>query len=152
MSDVKQIVRIVNTDILGGTKIFQALTKIHGVSYNFSNAVCNHLGLEKTKAVGSFENEEIKKIEEVVKNPLKYGLPRFIINRRADIETGEDKHLLGSDLKLRKEFDVKLMKKIKTYKGIRHALGLPVRGQGTKAHFRTGKSIGVKKAKKSKKS
>ncbi|MDP2973690.1 MAG: 30S ribosomal protein S13, partial [Candidatus Diapherotrites archaeon] len=36
-------------------------------------------------------------------------------------------------------------KKIKCYKGIRHAAGLPVRGQNTKAHFRHGKSVGVKK-------
>jgi len=152
MADVKQIVRIANTDILGNIKIFQALTKIHGVSYSFSNAICGYLGFDRAKVIGSFENDEIKKIEDAVKNPLKYGLPRFIINRRSDIETGEDRHLLGPDLKLRKEFDVKLMKKIKIYKGIRHALGLPVRGQGTKAHFRTGKSLGVKKSKKSKKS
>src|SRR3989344_6951100 len=131
MADVKQIVRIANTVILGNIKIFQALTKIHGVSYSFSNAICGYLCFDRAKVIGSFENDEIKKIEDAVKNPLKYGLPRFIINRRSDIETGEDRHLLGPDLKLRKEFDVKLMKKIKIYKGIRHALGLPVRGQGT---------------------
>ena len=74
-----------------------------------------------------------------------------MLNRRKDIETGEDKHLLGSDLKLRKEFDLKRMKNIRSYKGVRHALGLPVRGQSTRSHFHKGKSLGVKKPKKTKK-
>ena len=56
-------------------------------------------------------------------------------------------HLISTDLKLRKEFDIKFMKKIKSYKGMRHASGLPVRGQRTRAHFRTGTSLGVVKAK-----
>ena len=151
MNEVKQIVRIVNSDINGTTKLFFALTKIYGVSYNFSNAVCTYLNLDKLKPVGNLTEEEIKKIEDVVKNPLKHNFPTFMLNRRKDIETGEDKHLLGPDLKLRKDFDIKRMKNVISYKGIRHALGLPVRGQSTRSHFHKGKSLGVKKPKKSKK-
>ena len=151
MNEVKQIVRIVNSDINGTTKLFFALTKIYGVSYNFSNAVCTYLNLDKLKPVGNLTEEEIKKIEDVVKNPLKHNFPTFMLNRRKDIETGEDKHLLGPDLKLRKDFDIKRMKNVRSYKGIRHALGLPVRGQSTRSHFHKGKSLGVKKPKKSKK-
>ncbi len=151
MNEMKQIVRIANADINGETKIFYALTKIYGVSYSFSNAVCNHLNLDKFKQIGDLNDEDVKKIEDVVKNPLKYNFPTFMLNRRKDIETGEDRHLLGPDLKLRKDFDIKRMKSVKTYKGIRHALGLPVRGQSTRSHFHKGKSLGVKKPKKSKK-
>jgi len=43
--------------------------------------------------------------------------------------------------------DVKDLREIQSYRGIRHALGLPVRGQRTKAHFRHGKSVGVIKKK-----
>ena len=45
------------------------------------------------------------------------------------------------------EFDIKMMKMIKSYKGVRHAIGQPVRGQRTKAHFRKGSSLGVIKKK-----
>ena len=49
-----------------------------------------------------------------------------------------------------KEFDIKRMKKMRSYKGIRHASGLPVRGQRTKSHFRKkgkNKAVGVSKTK-----
>lgn len=152
MSEIKQIVRIVNTDLKGNINTFFALSQIYGVSYSFSNAVCNYLNLDRKKQIGSYSDEEIKKIEEVIKNPLKHNFPKFILNRRKDVETGKDEHLLGSDLKLRKEFDIKRMKTIRSYKGIRHGLGLPVRGQSTRSHFHKGKAQGVKKPKKSKKS
>src|SRR3989338_8826190 len=150
MSELKQIIRIVNTDLKGDTNTFFALSKIFGVSYSFSNAVCNYLKLDRKKPIGSYSEDEIKKIEEVIKNPLKHNFPTFILNRRRDLETGKDEHLLGSDLRLRKELDIKRMKLIKSYKGIRHGIGLPVRGQSTRSHFHKGKSLGVKKPKKGK--
>ena len=67
-------------------------------------------------------------------------------NRRFDRDDGTNKHYFGTDLDLAKEFDIKRYKKIRSYKGLRHALGQPVRGQRTRSHFRRkGKSIGVKK-------
>ena len=68
-----------------------------------------------------------------------------MLNRRKDRETGEDRHVVTSDLKFENEFDIKNLKKIKVYRGVRHSLGLPVRGQRTKAHFRHGKTVGVRK-------
>ena len=46
-------------------------------------------------------------------------------------------------LDLKKETDLKRLKKIKSYRGIRHAANLPLRGQRTKAHFRKNKQKGV---------
>ena len=67
------------------------------------------------------------------------------MNRRKDIESGETKHLIGSELELQKEFDIKRLKKIRSYRGLRHALGQPVRGQRTRSHFRAKKrkAVGV---------
>jgi small subunit ribosomal protein S13 len=51
-------------------------------------------------------------------------------------------------LKFAKENDVKMMKKIKSYRGLRHQWSLPVRGQRTKSNFRRNKgkgSLGVKR-------
>ena len=54
-------------------------------------------------------------------------------------------HLTGADLTLSKELDIKRLKKIKSYRGIRHSIGQPVRGQRTRSHFRTGVSVGVQR-------
>lgn len=146
-----KIIRIMQTDIDGEKQLYVGLTNIKGVSWSFSNALCNKLGLDKERRVDSLNSEEIKKIEEFIKNPI---LPRFLLNRRKDLDTGKDLHLIGSDLELRRDFDIKRLKKIKSYKGLRHALGQPVRGQRTRSHFRQkGKAVGVlKKAKVGKKS
>ena len=82
-------------------KLFHGLTQIPGISYGFSNAVCNFLELNKTRTIGSLNEEEVKKIEDMVKEPVKHGMPKYMINRRMDVETGEDRHLLSSDLRLK---------------------------------------------------
>ena len=140
----KELVRIASTDILGDLSVFAGLTKIKGISWSFSNAICKSLNLEKTKKISALSEQEIKRILDFIKNS---NLPQWILNRRKDYETGENKHLIVTDLDLQREFDVRRLKRIRSYKGIRHSLGLPVRGQRTKAHFRKGKAIGVQKAK-----
>ena len=130
--ELKQIVRIIDADITGNKNIYSALRQVTGVSYSFANAICAVIGFDKSKKVGTLSQEDIKKIEEIIKNPSKYKIPSFLLNRRKDYDTGEDKHLIASDLKLITGFDVKRFKKIKSYRGIRHAMGLPVRGQKTK--------------------
>ena len=140
----EKMVRIMSEDIEGSMKLYPALTKINGVSWALANAVCISLSLDKTRKVGSLTEAEIKKITEFVKNPQ---IPIFLFNRNKDFETGKDMHLSGTALELQTEFDIKRLKKIKSYRGIRHAAGLPVRGQRTKSHFRKNKtkSMGVKK-------
>ena len=145
MENIKQIIRICNADLVGTKKVYLALRGIKGISYSFSNAICNVLNLDKNRQVGSLNPEEIKKIEEMTKYPSKFNIPSWLLNRRKDFDTGVDAHLVCSDLKLRTEFDIKKLKKIKSYKGVRHAIGQPVRGQRTRAHFRKGTSLGVKK-------
>jgi len=145
---IKNIIRILNTDIEGNILLEKALRKIYGIGPSLSNSVLVYLNYDKKKKVGSLTEEEVKKIEDLIKNP-KGRIPVWMLKRRKDLETGEDLHLTTTDLKIKKENDIKLMRKIKCYKGVRHSQGLPVRGQRTRAHFRSGKSIGV--AKKSKK-
>jgi small subunit ribosomal protein S13 len=52
---------------------------------------------------------------------------------------------VGSDLVLQTKADIDQMKKMKSWKGIRHTYGLKVRGQRTRTTGRKGKAIGVKK-------
>ena len=145
----ERIVRISSKDIEGGMRIYAGLTKIKGVSWSLSNAVCKKLGIDKNRKIGSLKDDEVKRINEFLKNPQ---IPKNLLNRRGDFETGDDKHLVESDLELRKDFDVKRLRKIKSYRGYRHAAGLPLRGQRTKSNFRPnkGKVTGVKTAGKKK--
>lgn len=140
----EKVVRILSTDIEGKMSIYAGFTKIKGISWSFSNAVCTLLKIDKKRQIGSLTNDELKKITEFIKNPK---VPEFILNRRKDFETGENKHLVVADLELRKEFDIKKLKKIKSYRGFRHMSGLPSRGQRTKSNFRTNrrKGAGIKK-------
>lgn len=139
-----RMVRILSKDIEGRTKLYSGLTKIKGVSWTLSNAACQILKLDKDKKIGSLTADEIAKISDFLKNP---DVPGYILNRRKDLKSGEDKHLIGGDLELTIEFDIKRLKKIKSYRGIRHILGLPCRGQRTKSNFRRfrRKGAGIKK-------
>ncbi len=139
-----RIVRILSKDIEGRTKIYPGLTQIKGVSWTLSNAACVLLEMDRTRTIGSLTEEEIAKISVFLKKPE---VPEYLLNRRADFGDGENKHLIGVDLDLTKEFDIKRLKKIKAYRGFRHMLGLPMRGQRTKSNFRTNrkKGSGIKK-------
>ena len=140
----ERIVRILSRDIEGKMKIYPGLTKIKGVSWALANAVCKVLNLDKDRKIGSLTEEEIKKISEFIKDSK---LPSHLHNRRSDFETGENKHLTGGDLELRTDFDIKRLKKIKSYRGYRHMSGLPSRGQRTRSNFRKNrnKGVGIKK-------
>lgn len=144
------LIRILSTDIPGNYRVYAGLTKIKGISWSFSNALCKVLKISRDIKIKDLSEEDIKKISDFAKNPK---LPRFMINRRKDFYSGEDKHLVGTDVDLNREFDIKRLRKIKSYKGIRHGLGQPVRGQRTRSHFRKNKAVGVVgKAKKGTKS
>lgn len=148
VEQIKQLIRLFDADIDGNKPVYYALKKIKGISYSFSNAICNKLNIEKSKKIGALSKEELKKLENELTNPQ---IPNYLLNRRKDYDTGNNLHILGNKLKFRKDFDIKRLTAIKSYKGFRHQRGLPVRGQRTRAHFRKGAAIGVKKAKKGKK-
>ena len=145
MSEYRHIVRILNTDLDGSKKTVNALRKLHGVSFMYANAVCVIAGVPKTKKAGDLSDAQIQKLEQTVKNPT--GIPSWMLNRQKDYETGADKHLLGTDLDLQEENDIKRLKKIKAYRGIRHIHGQPSRGQRTKSNFRKNKGKHGKKNK-----
>ena len=138
------LVRVLNYDLPGSRNIFVGLTKIKGVSWTIANAACIKLGLPKNKKVADLSKDEVKMIEEFLRNP---DIKDYMKNRRKDFESGETKHYIGSDLDIRKDFDIRRLKKIRSYKGVRHTQGQPVRGQSTRSHFRAKArtAVGVKK-------
>lgn len=148
--ELRHLVRVLNTDLKGEKQIMYALTKIKGISIMFANAVCKKAGVYEQKKAGYLSEKEVRALESVIQNPLGAGFPEWMLNRRVDPDTGATHHIITSNLDFTHDMDIKKMKKIKSYKGIRHMMGQPVRGQKTKAHTRKNKgkgSLGVQKKK-----
>lgn len=145
--DFKHLVRIANTDLDGRKQIASALRKIKGVGFQIANAVCVIANVDKNKVSGYLSDEDIQKMDGIIKDISKNGAPDWILNRRKDTETNNKMHIITSELDFTQDNDIKMMKKIKSYRGMRHAFGLPVRGQRTKSNFRKnkGKVQGVKR-------
>jgi small subunit ribosomal protein S13 len=143
--EFRHILRIIDTDVDGTLKAPYALRKIKGISLNLANAILKKAGIDKDVRAGFLTEADIEKIEKVIEEPAKYGIPNWLLNRRKDVETGRDKHLISADLVLRTKMDIEQMKGIKSWRGYRHAYGLKVRGQRTKTTGRSGKALGVKK-------
>ena len=146
MSETQEIVRIARTGVDGTQPIGKALRSLKGVSDMYANAVAETIEQNADEKLGDLSEDEIDNIEELIKNPEEAGIPKWLRNRRKDRETGENTHLIESDLELKKEFDIRRLKEIDSYKGWRHDIGLPVRGQKTKSSFRSGSKIGVSRA------
>ena len=142
--ELRLLVRMGEATLDGKKPIYQELRKVKGVSFMLSNAVLHKLEIDKAAITGELSDDIIDKLERTLKQPE--GIPKWLLNRQADPESGEDKHLIASDLNYVKENDIKRLRRIKTYRGLRHAAKLPLRGQRTKSHFRnkSKKSSGIK--------
>ena len=143
--DFRYRLRVIGTDVDGTLKTEYALTKIKGISLSLANAILKKTGVSPDKRAGFLTETEIERIEELIKDPAKSSLPSWLLNRRKELETGKDLHLVSADLVLKTKMDIERMKEIKTWRGYRHAYGLKVRGQRTKTTGRAGKALGVKK-------
>lgn len=145
--DFKHLVRVANVDLPGDKSIGLALTNIKGVGTNFAHALCAVAGIDKTVKTGYLQDQQIALLNKVATTCE--GIPLWMYNHRKDFETGQDKHVITGTLIYVQDNDLKRMKRMKSYKGLRHQRGLPVRGQRTKSNFRKnkGKVVGVSKKK-----
>jgi len=143
--EYRYIVRIVGTDVQGTLKTSYAVAHIKGISISLANAIIKKAGVNPDLRVGLLSESDVAKIENAIRDPASYGIPSWMFNRRKDIETGKDLHVLGADLAFKIKTDIDSAKEIKSWRGYRHAYSLKVRGQRTKTTGRQGKSLGVKK-------
>ena len=139
------MVRIVGNDIPGERKMIVGLTQIRGVGYMFANTILNVLKINPSQRIGYLLPEQIESIENVIKNPSTSNFPSWFLNRRKDVETGEDKHLITSDIAFTVRNDIEREKTVGSWRGIRHMFGLKVRGQRTRCTGRKGGAVGVAK-------
>lgn len=143
----RYIVRIAGTDIDGRLKLLWGLASIKGIGYTTALSISRLLNINPNMLIGYLTDEQAAKIEEAVLDITKLGMPRWMYNRRFDVETGADMHLIGSDLILYVRKDIEREIRIGSRRGIRHKLGYKVRGQRTRTTGRLGITVGVRKKK-----
>jgi len=143
--EYNHIIRILGNDILGDKKILLGLTQIRGVGYNFANAILDSLKIDPNTSIGYLSDSQVQSIEQILNDPLSANFPTWFVNRRKDMETGNDRHLITSDIEFTVRNDVERERLTASWKGYRHMFGLKVRGQRTRTSGRKGGAVGVAK-------
>ena len=110
-------VRIVGVDIPQNKRGEIALTYIFGIGRSAANSILSKAGVDKNIKVKDWSDDQAAKIREVI---------------------GADYKVEG-DLRSEIQLNIQRLMDIGCYRGIRHRLGLPVRGQSTKNNARTRK-------------
>ncbi len=144
-TEYQHMVRILGNDIPGDKKMLVGLSQIKGVGYMFANTILSVLKINSNQRVGHLSTEHIKSIENIIKNPSASNFPSWFLNRRKDVETGKDIHLLTSDIAFTVRNDIEREKTTGSWRGYRHMYGLKVRGQRTRCTGRKGGAVGVAK-------
>ena len=143
--DFQYIVRIANTDIDGNKKLIHGLSSIKGIGRHLSTFIIQKTGLDRNTKMGYLKEDQIETIKNAITSIQKEA-PTWMLNHRKNYETGEDIHIIGPQIDLQLRDEINIMKKIRSYKGIRHERGLTVRGQRTRANSRKGLTLGVSKS------
>jgi small subunit ribosomal protein S13 len=141
----ENLVRILGNDIHGELNMLIGLRQIKGIGYMFANAMLQVLKINPHQKVGNLTTEQISSIEKIIEDPKNADFPIWFLNRRQDIETGDDMHLVTSDIAFNIRNDVEREKALFSWRGYRHMYGLKVRGQRTRCTGRKGGAVGVAK-------
>lgn len=141
--DFLYIVRIANRDLKGERSVEMALSDIEGIGKRLAAVILSRLGLDPHKKIGELDEETIEKLRDYVEQKEFQDIPSWALNHRKDIVTGKDMNLVSNDLEIQVQDDINYMKKMKSYRGVRHETHHKVRGQRTRSNGRKGLSIGV---------
>ncbi len=140
--DFRHIVRILDTDLDGNRNVVHALCGIKGVGPRVARVLVTSTSVDPNQKMGYLSDEDIDQLKSAITGVEKR-LPQWMLNRRRDTLTGDDKHIMGADQVLQLREDVNLLRKIRSYRGIRHERGLKARGQRTRSTGRRGLVVGV---------
>ena len=145
-SEFRYLVRIRGKDLEGRKKLVSALADLRGIGDNFAQAVVGSLGMDPKQRLGTLSESQVRDLEKALLDGSSLKVPQWAFNRRRDPETGETKQLIGSDLDFATKNDVERERTVQSWRGIRHSLGLKVRGQRTRTTGRKGRTVGVRKS------
>ena len=143
--EYRHIVRIVGNDIPGERKTLVGLTQIRGIGHMFASAILDTLKINANSNIGNLTDEQVQAIEKTIQDPKAANFPTWFLNRQKDVQTGNDMHLITSDIEFTIRNDVERERITNSWKGYRHMFGLKVRGQRTRTSGRKGGAVGVAK-------
>jgi small subunit ribosomal protein S13 len=109
--------RIAGIDLPKNKRGVIGLTYVYGIGKNISYEILTKAGVDPDKKVQDWTDEEQTKIRQII----------------------NDEYTVEGALRSEVQMNIKRLMDIGTYRGIRHRIGLPVRGQGTKNNARTRK-------------
>ena len=109
------MVRILGTVLLDSDRVIYALTRLYGIGWFLSEKIMKESKIPLQARVGKLSEDEIKRITLVI----------------------EKQYKVEGDLREEVSDNLKRLKEISSYRGIRHTRGLPVRGQRTRSNART---------------
>ncbi len=109
--------RIAGVDIPDNKKVPYSLAYIYGIGIKSGFKICQEAGVDPEKRVKDLTESEIAKIRKII----------------------ETQYKVEGDLRKEVAMNIKRLMEIGCYRGIRHRLGLPVRGQRTRTNARTRK-------------
>lgn len=109
--------RVAGVNIPDNKRVVVALTYIHGIGRAFSASILSKLKIDDSARVKDLSEEDLQKI-------------------RTEIR---DAYTVEADLRRQTSMNIKRLMEIGCYRGLRHRLSLPVRGQTTKRNARTRK-------------
>jgi len=109
--------RIAGVELPRNKRIEIALTAIYGIGRSRSREILRITGVDPDKRVQDLTEEEVSRLREAI----------------------EKNYKVEGDLRREVQMNIKRLIDIGTYRGLRHKLGLPVRGQRTRTNARTRK-------------
>jgi small subunit ribosomal protein S13 len=112
------VARIVGVDIPNEKRVEVALTYLHGIGLTRSKAILREAGIDSEVRAKNLTPDEIRRITEVL---------------------GHAPYAFEGDLRREVQGNIKRLISIHSYRGQRHALSLPTRGQRTHTNARTRK-------------
>jgi small subunit ribosomal protein S13 len=109
--------RIVGVDLPKNKRGEIGLTYIYGIGRSKAQKILDEAGVDRNIHVDAWTDDQISKIREIINNNFK----------------------VEGELRSSVQLNIKRLMDIGSYRGIRHRIGLPVRGQSTKNNARTRK-------------
>jgi small subunit ribosomal protein S13 len=143
--EYRHIVRIAGKDVPGAKKMIIGVSQVRGIGYNFAKAILDVLKIDQNSNIGFLTESQVEQIEKVMRDPSSINIPSWFLNRRKDIDSGNNLHLITSDIEFNVRNDIEREKNTNSWRGFRHTYGLKVRGQRTRTTGRKGGAVGVRK-------
>ena len=144
--EFRHIVRIAGRDLDGTKKLVPAISEIKGVGDSYANAITATLKLDNKLRLGQLSDRQLQQVESALRDGSSLSLPPWLLNRRKDVNSSANLHRIGSDFDFMIKNDIDREKNVLSWRGVRHSLGLKVRGQRTRTTGRKGRTVGVKKS------